>query len=160
MKSALVRLDTNQEVLNEKLDEQLTIEAKLDEKLTLLRKSFTQRYYPIQQELAHQFKIYPKRVHLPTYNIGAEARPAHFAPIITNDITILDIKELKLNDAAFILSDKKWTYALLAGKEKDQQDGTFTFKFQLGQDCYVEIRAQSKGEWNLLSQIVRLVKHY
>ena len=101
-----------------------------------------------------------KRIHLPAYDIGAEANPAHFAPVITNEITILKIKELKLNDAAFVLSNKKWTYALLAGKEKDQQDGTFTFKFQLGQDCYVNIQAQSKGEWNLLSQIIRLVKHY
>ena len=45
MKSSLVRLDTNQEVLNAKLDEQLTIDAKLDVKLTLLRKSLTQKYY-------------------------------------------------------------------------------------------------------------------
>ena len=93
MKSSLVRLDTDQGVLS----------AKLDDKLTLLRKSLTQRYYHIQQIL-RQLKIYPKRFHLPTYDIGAEANPAHFAPIITNEITILEIKELKLSDAAFVLS--------------------------------------------------------
>jgi len=159
MRSSLVSLDTNQEVLNARLDEQLTIDAKLDVKLTLLRKSLTQRYYHFQQ-ISRQLKIYPKRFHLPTYDIGAEANPAHFAPIITNEITILEIKELKLNDAAFVLSNKKWTYALLTGRERDQQDGTFTFKFRLGQDCNVEFRAKLEGEWNLLSKIVRLVKHY
>ena len=158
-KEAIATFNKNIAVIDAKLDEQLTIDEKLDVKLTLLQKSLTQRYYHIQQ-ISHQLKTYPKRFRLPTYDIGAEANPAHFAPIITNEITILEIKELKLNDAAFVLSNKKWTYALLVGKEKNQQDGTFTCNFKLSQDCIVTIQAQSEGEWKLLSQTVRLVKHY
>ena len=86
------------------MDGKLTvIDAKLDEKLTLLRQYFTHRYYDLHQAVKLHLKIYPKSVHLPTYEIGAVANPAHFASVITEKIKILKIKELKLNNAAFIL---------------------------------------------------------
>ena len=90
----------------------------IETKLTLLRKYFTSRYYPLHQALSLHFKIHPKRVYLPAYEIGAEANPAHFAPVITREITMLEIKELRLNDAAFVLSNTKWTYAKLVEKNK------------------------------------------
>ena len=130
----------------------------IETKLTLLRKYFTSRYYPLHQALSLHFKIHPKRVYLPAYEVGAEANPAHFAPVITREITMLEIKELRLNDAAFVLSNMKWTYAKLV--EKNKQDGTFTFKFQMGQDLIAEIQATSDGEWNLLSRTIRMIKQY
>ena len=53
-----------------------------------------------------------------------------FAPTITNEIKILELKELKAGNGVFIRrSSTKWTYTILTKKETHIQRKSITLRF-------------------------------
>ena len=124
-----------------KLDNEL---AATDTKLLHLRQHVASKYSPIQQTFSHQ------------YFIGAEACPAMFAPTVTEEIKILELKELKAGDGVFVLrSNTKWTYAILQEKEV-LPNGIQELRFRVGNGLYQIHQMKSEQDWNVASHRIRL----
>ena len=106
------------------------------------------KYSPIQQTFSHQ------------YSIGDEACPAMFAPTITDEIKILELKELKAGDGVFVLrSNTEWTYAIFV-KKKILPNGIQKLRFCVGKHENQIYTMKSEQDWNSISHMIRLPRQH
>ncbi|KAL9188660.1 hypothetical protein ACHAXT_007038 [Thalassiosira profunda] len=89
---------------------------------------------------------------LPTYALGDEGKPDHFAPAVSRETAAEEAKALDVGDAAFIKrSDLKWTYALVT--EKVTENDSTVLRFEV--DVDKNRKSFPEAQWGKYIRVIK-----